>query len=173
MHFLTDHGFLASTYTKDLTPTVNETLKLTIDAVHGDNGAPILNVTTFFNDEYESRMIYDVRSPEYARQTPTFCGHSAWWFASDNFGLDESHTILRGGFRFPSQFPPLLIGKHRLQTEQKKWFPHNFPLGGATRHWDMVRDSSHDGKGEHVACKVRGFLDTGMTLLYSQHPWED
>lgn len=132
----------------------------------GSTGETILNVTSTGNGDKQKSNIYNLRYEKHAKATPVFCGDSAWWFATDTFDLDPMITDISKAR--PSRFTPLLMGRHGLKTTNDKWFPADFPLGGVARVWDMVRNY---GQGDEVLCKVRGFIETGMTLLHPPHRW--
>ncbi|GAB1316940.1 hypothetical protein MFIFM68171_07150 [Madurella fahalii] len=154
------------TYTRYQSPTYNQTLCISLEIAKGSKGETVLNVVTSRNGDDPLNITWNLRREEYATATPTFCGDSAWWFATDTFDLDPRATD--NSRAAPSRFTPLLIGRHGLKTTNEKWFPADFLLGGVARVWDMVRNH---GQGDEVVCKVRGFIETGMTLLYPPHRW--
>ncbi len=95
---------------------------------------------------------------------PSLCGDSGWWYQSDTQDpWDSNRRSL-----LPAPFSPVLIEDHGLGTTQGKSFPANLPLSGQARFYDLVRDY---GVNSEEVCQVRGFVDTGMTLLRSPQIW--
>ena len=95
---------------------------------------------------------------------PSFCGDSGWWYQSDTQDpWDSNRRSL-----LPAPFSPVLIEDHGLGTTQGKWFPADLPLSGLARFWNLARDY---GVNNEEVCQVKGFVDTGMTVLRSPQIW--
>lgn len=134
---------------------------------YGAKGEPTLNATGTIDGKPGEHTVYGLGVNQGKNTAPpTLCGDSAWWFAADTYGLEPGSP--KAPNDKPTRFTPLLFGQHGLKTTTNRWFPTDFPLGGAARVWDMVNDY---GRGEEVMCKVRGFVETGMTMMHSPHGW--
>lgn len=109
--------------------------------------------------------MHQTQAPRYKNSsTPSLCGDSAWWFVSD--GFDPGENTYR-----PEPLPrfsPILITGHSLQTSQGSSFPKELPLSGLAQFWNMVCD--HENSTEEL-CTVRGFVDTGMTMVHAPNSW--
>ncbi|KAL2135254.1 hypothetical protein VTI74DRAFT_9239 [Chaetomium olivicolor] len=145
------------TFSKFLNSNADETVNIDIGIDHKD-GHAVLNVGAQQNGMSYSKTLMP-RDNKTA--TVAFCGDSAWWYLNDPDDpyrkADISNSIAR--------FSPVLMGGHKLGTTRGKQFPAGLPLSGQAYVWDLV---SADGK--EVLCKVRGFVDTGMTLLQTPTP---
>ncbi|KAH6844590.1 hypothetical protein B0I37DRAFT_433006 [Chaetomium sp. MPI-CAGE-AT-0009] len=148
------------TFSKFENATSNTTI--TVDLGIGvRDSTTILSIATRGN----GAELHFTQAPRYIYDDkPEFCGDSAWWYLSDNFdpGEETDRPVAL------SRFSPVLVADHGLQTTEKKSFPAELPLSGMARFWNMVRDTA--GRTE-VLCAARGFVDTGMTMLYPPHPW--
>ncbi|KAG7284487.1 hypothetical protein NEMBOFW57_010862 [Staphylotrichum longicolle] len=107
--------------------------------------------------EYETTN--ELRNPNGPQ--PSFCGDSAWWYLSDNSDPWDDVTPRP---LTPAWFSPIIIEDHGLVTTHGKSFPADLPLSGQARFWNLAREVA--GKAQDV-CLVKGFVDTGMTLLRS------
>jgi hypothetical protein len=99
--------------------------------------------------------------------TPAFCGDSAWWYVSDKFDPGEKGDRPE---RLP-RFSPVLIANHGLEAKNEHGtihWPANLIWSNEARFWNMVRDEG--GKTEEM-CRIRGFIDSGMTMVQSSNPW--
>ncbi|KAK4150458.1 hypothetical protein C8A00DRAFT_18018 [Chaetomidium leptoderma] len=150
------------TFTKLETSTSNITVTVDID-VGQKNG--VLDMKIYRDeDKAPSNWSFPIRFGNLT--APSLCGDSAWWYLSDEYDLSDWIERVNPLARFT----PVLISGHGLGTTEGKSFPADLPLSGQAQFWDMVRGG--DGQtGEMQLCKVRGFVDTGMTLLQSPQPW--
>ncbi|KAL2163845.1 hypothetical protein VTH06DRAFT_5904 [Thermothelomyces fergusii] len=159
------------TFSKFESTTSNTTIRVDLRVAVRDGGT-VLRVATRGNG---AELEFDYAARYRDAERPALCGHSAWWFVSDSFDpgrrdADRPRPLAR--------FSPVLVAGHGLRIDaastaaaagRDRPFPAHLPLSGMARFWDMVR-TAPDGRTE-VLCNTRGFVDTGMTLLQSPHPW--
>ncbi|KAL2179628.1 uncharacterized protein P884DRAFT_194745 [Thermothelomyces heterothallicus CBS 202.75] len=137
-----------------------------------EDGGTVLRIATRGNG---AELEFDYAARYRDAERPALCGDSAWWFVSDSFdpGQDTDRPLPL------ARFSPVLVAGHGLRASTSatseegdrhdRSFPADLPLSGLARFWDMVR-AGPEGQTE-VLCNTRGFVDTGMTLLQSPHPW--
>ncbi|KAL2171349.1 hypothetical protein VTG60DRAFT_2991 [Thermothelomyces hinnuleus] len=149
--------------------TSNTTISVNLRVAVKDGGT-VLRVATHGNG---AELEFDYAARYRDAERPGLCGDSAWWFVSDSFdpGQDTDRPLPL------ARFSPVLVAGHGLRAStttaegqgNDKSFPADLPLSSMARFWDMVR-AAPNGQTE-VLCNTRGFVDTGMTLLQSPHPW--
>ncbi|AEO67510.1 uncharacterized protein THITE_2032272, partial [Thermothielavioides terrestris NRRL 8126] len=148
------------TFSKFITDDTNLTVTADID-IGNDGEQPLANVVTRGNGV----EVHDPISSRWRNiSVAPLCGESAWWFVSDKFDPGEDTE------RWDPlpRFSPILIAGHGLETTQGKSFPRDLPLSGQARFWTMVRDEA--GRTEEL-CTVKGFVDTGMTMVHAPNAW--
>lgn len=147
------------TFSRFVDNTSNVTVTVDLGLATKD-GETILSVDT----HSDGLDLHYTRSSHRNHEQLEFCGDSAWWWLSD-YSTDGEKTGSQGA---RSQFAPVLVAGHGLQTTEKKLFPADLPLSGMARFWDMVQDTAG---GPELLCSTKGFVDTGMTMFYPPHPW--
>jgi hypothetical protein len=143
--------------TKFESPTSNKTVVVDLDVGTSDSKGRTYLIITHSGGR-------NVQFSSQVDQQPVLCGESAWWYLTDIFSTGGATR--RGGPR--ASFSPALVGRHGLQTANKKSFLADLPLSGMARFWDMVRGT---GDSTDELCNAKGFVDSGMTMFHAPHAW--
>ncbi|KAK4235082.1 hypothetical protein C8A03DRAFT_18123 [Achaetomium macrosporum] len=153
------------TFTKfQQSDSTNHTIRVEIGIAQSPEGDPIASISTSGLGQQDKPWL---SRGEQGVPTPSLCGDSAWWYVSDMFDAGESAERPE---RLP-RFSPVLIANHGLEASNGQGtisWPSNLVWSGEARFWNMVRDEG--GKTEEL-CRIRGFVDSGMTLVQSSNPW--